>query len=155
MLNEVLIILALSVAGIAVFRRLDIPAVLGYLVVGLLAGEHAFGWIHVTHAIEQIAEIGVVFLLFTIGLEVSVARLVAMRNIVFRIGVVQVIISTLSTIAIGVWLVGLSVDWFVGWLLACCWLGGWVVGWSVGWLVVGRLIVWLVVHYIASNHINL
>ena len=43
MLNEILIILILSVVGIAVFRLLDIPAVLGYLVVGLLAGDRAFG----------------------------------------------------------------------------------------------------------------
>ncbi|MCP4472306.1 MAG: potassium transporter KefB [Gammaproteobacteria bacterium] len=107
MLNEILIILILSVVGIAVFRRLDIPAVLGYLVVGLLAGEHAFGWIHDRHVLEQIAEIGVVFLLFTIGLEVSIPRLIAMRNIVFGIGLVQVIISTLSTMVLGLWM-GLS-----------------------------------------------
>jgi CPA2 family monovalent cation:H+ antiporter-2 len=108
MLNEILIILILSVIGIAVFKRLDIPAVLGYLVVGLFAGEHVFGWITDSHAIEQIAEIGVVFLLFTIGLEVSIPRLIAMRKIVFGIGVVQVIISTLSAMAVGMWLVGLS-----------------------------------------------
>ena len=107
MLNEVLILLFLSVVSVAIFRRIDIPAVLGYLVVGLLAGNHAFGWIHDSHAIEQIAEIGVVFLLFTLGLEVSVPRLIAMRSIVLRIGVTQVLISTLSTILIGIWL-GLS-----------------------------------------------
>jgi CPA2 family monovalent cation:H+ antiporter-2 len=107
MLNEILIILILSVVGIAVFRLLDIPAVLGYLVVGLLAGEHAFGWIHDRHVLEQIAEIGVVFLLFTIGLEVSIPRLIAMRNIVFGIGVAQVIISVLSTMVLGLW-IGLS-----------------------------------------------
>src|SRR5210317_360434 len=101
MLNEILIILALSVVGIAIFKRLDIPAVLGYLVVGLFAGEHAFGLIHDRHAIEQIAEIGVVFLLFAIGLEVSIPRLLAMRNIVFGIGLTQVVISTLSTLVIG------------------------------------------------------
>jgi len=107
MLNEILIILVLSVVGILVFRRLDIPAVLGYLVVGLLAGEHAFDWIHDRHVLEQIAEIGVVFLLFTIGLEVSIPRLIAMRNIVFGIGVVQVIVSVLSTMVLGLWM-GLS-----------------------------------------------
>ncbi len=108
MLNEVLIILILSVIGIAVFGRLNIPSVLGYLVVGLLAGQHAFGWLQNSHAMEQIAEIGVVFLLFTIGLEVSIPRLIAMRNIVFGIGVAQVIISTLSTMAIGMILADMS-----------------------------------------------
>jgi len=107
MLNEVLILLFFSVVSVAVFRRLDIPAVLGYLVVGLLAGDHAFGLIRDSHAIEQIAEIGVVFLLFTLGLEVSIPRLIAMRNIVFGIGTVQVIVSTCSTILLSLWL-GLS-----------------------------------------------
>jgi CPA2 family monovalent cation:H+ antiporter-2 len=107
MLNDILIILILSVMGIAVFKLIDVPAVLGYLVVGLLAGENAFGLIHDSHAIEQIAEIGVVFLLFTIGLEVSIPRLISMRKIVFGIGVAQVFVSTLSTVAVGLWL-GLS-----------------------------------------------
>ena len=107
MLNEVLILLFLSVIGVAVFRRLDFPAVLGYLIVGLLAGQHAFGWIQNSHALEQIAEIGVVFLLFTIGLEVSIPRLISMRGIVFGIGTVQVLVSTISTLALGMWM-GLS-----------------------------------------------
>ncbi|MFT5502305.1 MAG: CPA2 family monovalent cation:H+ antiporter-2 [Gammaproteobacteria bacterium] len=107
MLNEALILLFLSVIAVAIFKRLDFPSVLGYLVVGLLAGKHAFGWIHDSHALEQIAEIGVVFLLFTIGLEVSVPKLIAMRRIVFGIGTAQVLISTLSTIGIGIWM-GLS-----------------------------------------------
>lgn len=107
MLNEVLILLFFSVLGVAIFQRLNFPSVLGYLVVGMLAGEHALGLIQNSHAIEQIAEIGVVFLLFTIGLEVSIPRLISMRRIVFGIGSVQVIVSTLSTIAVGIWL-GLS-----------------------------------------------
>ncbi len=101
MFDDVLILLALSVFSLALFRRLNIPAVLGYLLVGMFAGDHAFGWLHHSHGLEQIAEMGVVFLLFTIGLEVSIPRLIAMRNIVLRIGVVQVVVSTLSTIAVG------------------------------------------------------
>lgn len=107
MLNEVLILLFFSVVSLAIFKRLSFPSVLGYLVVGMLAGEHAFGWIQASHAMEQIAEIGVVFLLFTIGLEVSIPKLVAMRGIVFGIGTVQVVVSTLSTMMIMMWL-GLS-----------------------------------------------
>ncbi len=111
MLNEVLILLFFSVVSLAIFKRLNFPSVLGYLVVGMLAGEHAFGWIHASHALEQIAEIGVVFLLFTIGLEVSIPRLVAMRGIVFGIGTVQVVVSTVSTLIIMVWL---GLPWQVG-----------------------------------------
>jgi len=104
MFNEVITILFFSVVSVALFRRLDFPSVLGYLLVGMLAGGHAFNWIHDSHAIEQIAEIGVVFLLFTIGLEVSIPRLIAMRNIVFGIGSIQVVVSTVSTIALGIWM---------------------------------------------------
>jgi CPA2 family monovalent cation:H+ antiporter-2 len=107
MFDDLLILLALSVVSVALFKRANIPAVLGYLLVGLLAGEHAFGWLQHSHGLEQIAEMGVVFLLFTIGLEVSMARLIAMRNIVLGIGVVQVVASTLSTIALGIYF-GLS-----------------------------------------------
>ena len=107
MLNEILILLFFSVLSVAIFRQLNFPSVLGYLLVGMLAGQHTLGLIHDSHALEQIAEIGVVFLLFTIGLEVSFPRLIAMRSIVFGIGSVQVVVSTLSTIAIGIWL-GLS-----------------------------------------------
>ena len=101
MLNDILLLLILSAVSVAIFRRIDVPAVLGYLVVGLLAGDRALGLIHDSHAIEQIAEIGVVFLLFAIGLEVSIPRLLAMRKIVFGIGLTQVVISTLSTLVIG------------------------------------------------------
>jgi CPA2 family monovalent cation:H+ antiporter-2 len=107
-LNEVLILLFFSVLSVGIFKHLNFPSVLGYLLVGMLAGDNAFGWIQDSHAVEQIAEIGVVFLLFTIGLEVSIPRLIAMRNIVFGIGTIQVIISTVSTVILGMWLVGLS-----------------------------------------------
>lgn len=103
MFDDLLILLVLSVFSIALFRRVNIPTVLGYLLVGLFAGEHAFGWLHHSHGLEQIAEMGLVFLLFTIGLEVSIPRLIAMRNIVFGIGVLQVAVSTLSTIGVGLY----------------------------------------------------
>ena len=80
MFDDVLILLTLSIVGVMLFRRINIPGVLGYLLVGMFAGENAFGWLHHSHALEQIAEIGVVFLLFTIGLEVSIPRLIANRT---------------------------------------------------------------------------
>jgi CPA2 family monovalent cation:H+ antiporter-2 len=103
MFDDLLILLVLSVFSVSLFRRVNIPTVLGYLLVGIFAGEHAFGWLHDSHGLEQIAEMGLVFLLFTIGLEVSIPRLIAMRNIVFGIGVVQVVVSTLSTIGVGLY----------------------------------------------------
>lgn len=103
-LGQILILLFFSVISVAVFKRINLPSVLGYLLVGMLAGQHAFSLIPNSHTIEQIAEIGVVFLLFTIGLEVSLPKLMSMKKIVFGVGLVQVLISTASTLAIGMWL---------------------------------------------------
>ncbi len=109
-LNQVLLLMAFSVVSVAIFRRINLPSVLGYLVVGMLVGQHALAWVPASSAIEQIAEIGVVFLLFTIGLEVSIPRLKSMRGIVFGIGTTQVLVSTLSTLALGL---ALGYDWQV------------------------------------------
>lgn len=103
-LNQVLVLLTFSVISVAIFRRINLPSVLGYLLVGMLAGHHAFNLIPASSAIEQIAEIGVVFLLFTIGLEVSIPRLMSMKGIVFGIGSIQVLVSTISTLLLGLWM---------------------------------------------------
>jgi CPA2 family monovalent cation:H+ antiporter-2 len=100
-LNQVLILLLFSVLSVSLFRRINLPSVLGYLLVGMLAGHHAFDLIPESTTIEQIAEIGVVFLLFTIGLEVSIPKLMSMKSIVFGIGTTQVLVSTLSMIILG------------------------------------------------------
>ena len=118
-LNQVLILLFFSVISVALFRKINLPSVLGYLVVGMLAGHHALNLIPESTAIEKIAEIGVVFLLFTIGLEVSIPRLLSMKNIVFGIGTSQVLVSTLSMIFLGL-LLGYSwqISFAVGGALA-------------------------------------
>jgi len=108
-LNGILILLTLSVAALAVMRRFNLPSILGYLVVGVVAGEHAMGWIPHNHSIDFIAELGVVFLLFTIGLEVSISHLLAMRKTLLGLGGSQVLLSTLSTIVIVQWY-GLSLE---------------------------------------------
>lgn len=107
-LDQILILLGFSVLSVAIFKKLNLPSVLGYLVVGMLAGQHAFSLIPESKAMEHIAEIGVVFLLFTIGLEVSMPKLMSMKKIVFGIGFVQVLVSTVSTIVIGLWM---GLDW--------------------------------------------
>ena len=118
-LNQVLLLLFFSVISVALFRKINLPSVLGYLLVGMLAGHHALDLIPASSAIEQIAEIGVVFLLFTIGLEVSIPKLRSMKGIVFGIGTAQVTVSTLSMIILGL-LMGFSwqVSFAVGGALA-------------------------------------
>lgn len=103
-LNGILVLLALSVIAVATVRRLQLPPILGYLVVGALFGEHAVGWIPGGHEIAFLAELGVVFLLFMIGLEVSMAHLMAMRRVLIGLGGLQVVLSTLSTIVLAMWI---------------------------------------------------
>ncbi|HKL78463.1 MAG TPA: monovalent cation:proton antiporter-2 (CPA2) family protein [Gammaproteobacteria bacterium] len=93
-LEDVLILLTLSVAVVALLRRVHLPPILGYLFVGLLAGPHALGWIHDSEAIHFLGEIGVVFLLFTIGLEFSLPQFLAMRRTVLGLGGAQVVLAT-------------------------------------------------------------
>ena len=108
-LNGILILLLLSVAALAFMRRFNLPSILGYLLVGVVAGEHSLGWIPSGHTIDFLAELGVVFLLFMIGLEVSIPHLMSMRKILLGLGGLQVLLSTISTIIVAQWL-GLSLE---------------------------------------------
>ncbi len=107
-LNDGLTLLGLSVLVVWVLKRIKLPAILGYLFVGILVGPYALAWLPESDSIQMLAEIGVVFLLFMIGLEFSVSRLIAMKTTVFGLGSIQVIISTLSG-GIIAWLTG--IDW--------------------------------------------
>jgi CPA2 family monovalent cation:H+ antiporter-2 len=91
---NLLIILASSLVVIALFRRLRLPPVLGYLCVGLLVGPSAFDWVNESEHLPDVAELGVVFLLFSLGLEFSLSKMIALRQVVFRLGSQQVLVST-------------------------------------------------------------
>lgn len=90
---DILILMALSVVAVATLRRFKLSPILGYLFVGVISGPYALGWLPESDAIHLLAEIGVVFLLFTIGLEFSISQLVAMRAAVLGLGGAQVVIS--------------------------------------------------------------
>ena len=105
-LSQVLILLLASVLVLAVARRIGMPAILGYLVVGIALGPFALAVLPNGAQTQAIAQIGVVFLLFTLGLEFSFPRMVAMRREVFGLGSAQTIVvggaGALATHAIGV-----------------------------------------------------
>ncbi|HTH39967.1 MAG TPA: cation:proton antiporter, partial [Rhodocyclaceae bacterium] len=90
-LSLVLILLASAVLVVVAFRRLNLPPVLGYLLVGAVIGPRALNWVPESEAARHLAEFGVVFLMFTIGLEFSLPRLFAMKRIVFGLGALQVV----------------------------------------------------------------
>ena len=89
-LASVLVLLAASVAAVALCRMLKLPALVGYLVTGLALGPHALGVASNAQETQHLAEFGVVFLMFSIGLEFSLGKLHAMRRIVFGLGGAQV-----------------------------------------------------------------
>src|SRR3979490_2433418 len=92
-LLEILILLTASVCVVAGVRKLKLPAILGYLVVGMLLGPHAFSLAADNETTRLLADFGVVFLVFTLGLEFSLPRLVARRWGVLGGGGAQVLVT--------------------------------------------------------------
>jgi CPA2 family monovalent cation:H+ antiporter-2 len=91
-LSQVLILLLASVLVVALARRIGLPAILGYLIVGIALGPHAFAVVSNGTETQAIAEIGVVFLLFTLGLEFSFPRMLAMKREVMGLGLAQTLV---------------------------------------------------------------
>jgi monovalent cation:H+ antiporter-2, CPA2 family len=96
----VLMLLVTAVMVVVVFRRLNLPPILGYLLVGVLIGPHAIGLASDTPQIKYLAEFGVVFLMFSIGLEFSLPKLSSMRTQVFGIGGTQVALTMLAAVGL-------------------------------------------------------
>ena len=93
-LLQILILLAASVCVVAAVRKMRLPAIVGYLAVGMLLGPHALALAADNATTQLLADFGVVFLVFTLGLEFSLPRLVAMRGEVLGVGGAQVILTT-------------------------------------------------------------
>src|SRR3954471_10098594 len=93
-LLQVLILLAGSLFVVTLLRRLGLPPILGYLVVGMALGPFAFGLVRESSTTSLLSELGVTFLLFTLGLEFSLPRMLAMRREVFGLGAAQVVGTT-------------------------------------------------------------
>ncbi|MCV2351682.1 cation:proton antiporter [Paucibacter sp. Y2R2-4] len=92
-LDLALLYLVAAVLGVVACRSMKLPPMLGYLVVGVLIGPHALGFSADTASIRYLAEFGVVFLMFVIGLEFNLPKLYSMRRLVFGLGAWQVVIT--------------------------------------------------------------
>lgn len=101
-LQDMEILFGLAVVTVILFRRLMFPSIIGFLAAGILAGPHAFALIENTHQVEQMAEIGVVLLLFTIGIELSLKELMRIKHLVLLGGGLQVGGTILVTALIGI-----------------------------------------------------
>jgi monovalent cation:proton antiporter-2 (CPA2) family protein len=95
-LADILVLLAAAVIAVPLFQRLGLGSVLGYLAAGAIVGPWGFGFIDQVEEIRHIAEFGVIFLLFIIGIELKPGRLWAMRRMVFGLGTAQVILTGLA-----------------------------------------------------------
>ena len=102
---QIALFLAAAVVAVPLFRRLRLGAVLGYLAAGMVVGPSGLGLVTDVDRMLQLAEFGVVLLLFVIGLELQPSRLVAMRKVVFGVGLPQVLVST-ALLGLAAWLLG-------------------------------------------------
>ena len=116
---EILAILTCAVFVVWLFRRLKLPAILAYLVAGMIVGQHGLNIANDQVDYDHFAELGIVFLLFTLGLEFSLPRLMAMRHLVVSVGSLQVAISLLVFMVAGVFFgLSFSAAFVVGGILA-------------------------------------
>ncbi|MCK9285067.1 MAG: monovalent cation:proton antiporter-2 (CPA2) family protein [Rhodocyclaceae bacterium] len=110
----VLLLLSSAVLVVAVFRSFNLPPVLGYLLVGAVIGPRALGWLPASETTRHLAEFGVVFLMFTIGLEFSLPRLYAMKRIVFGLGAAQLFGAIAAAMMLAQ---GFGIGWGAGFAL--------------------------------------
>jgi CPA2 family monovalent cation:H+ antiporter-2 len=119
MLKDIVMIFGLAIIVIFICHKLRIPSVVGLLITGVLAGPNGLGLVKGVHNVELLAELGVILLLFTIGIEFSLGRLLQIRKSVLLGGTLQVLLTTLVTMLILLkigWPLGESV--FIGFLIS-------------------------------------
>ncbi|WP_243362782.1 monovalent cation:proton antiporter family protein [Fundidesulfovibrio terrae] len=96
LLPELVVILAMSVAVMFACHKIGLPPIVGFLVAGVICGPGGFGLVKSVHQVEMIAEIGVVFLLFSIGMELSTSELLRLKRPVFLGGSAQVVLTIVA-----------------------------------------------------------
>ena len=119
LLNDIVIIFVLSIAILFICHRLRVPAIVGFFLAGILAGPYGLGLVKAVHEVELLAEVGVVLLLFTIGIELSLEKLLQIKKSVLMGGSIQVLLTFLVTFVIAMQLgqpVGNSI--FIGFLIS-------------------------------------
>ena len=108
-LRELVIVLTATIAIVFVFQKLRLPNIVGFLLAGVIIGPHGFQLIQSVGQVENLAEIGVVLLLFTIGLEFSLETILSVQRRVVWAGLLQVVLTTLVVLAVAR-LLGASVE---------------------------------------------
>jgi CPA2 family monovalent cation:H+ antiporter-2 len=104
---SILLVIGVSIVIVALFTRLRLPAIAGFILTGALIGPYGLGWAGEVDAIKLLAELGVVLLLFSLGVEFSIDRLYQLRHYVLRAGIAQVGLTVLVCV-VGAGLLGYS-----------------------------------------------
>lgn len=102
-INQALVFVGATVLIVPPFHLLGLGSVLGYLIAGIIVGPHALGLIHEAESVLHFAELGVVLLLFIIGLEIQPRKLWSMRRQLVGLGGLQVLLCSLAFMAAGLW----------------------------------------------------
>ncbi len=105
LLRDMLLLIAIAIPAVAGAQRLNIPAIVAFLITGMVIGPHGLGLIARPDEVTVLAEVGVVLLLFEIGLEVSLAQVIRMRSTIVLGGTMQIGITVVAT-----WVIGTLLD---------------------------------------------
>ncbi|HET8563882.1 MAG TPA: cation:proton antiporter, partial [Candidatus Binatia bacterium] len=118
-LTQLLIVLTATIAIVFIFQKLRLPTIVGFLLAGVVIGPHGFGLIRNVGQVELLAEIGLVLLLFTIGIEFSLQAILSAQRRLIQAGLLQVVLTTL-VVAIIARFFGTSIEVgiFYGFLVA-------------------------------------
>ncbi|MFP4369275.1 MAG: cation:proton antiporter, partial [Candidatus Kapaibacterium sp.] len=119
LLTEIVIIFGVSLLVVLIFNKLKLPPIVGFLLTGIIAGPHGFKLVSAIHEVEVLAEIGVILILFSIGIEFSFTKLMRIKKNIFIGGSVQVL-TTIVIVYIVAWQTGFdpNISVFLGFLVA-------------------------------------
>ncbi|NUQ12975.1 MAG: cation:proton antiporter [Gemmatimonadaceae bacterium] len=113
-LRDLVVLVAVAIPAVMLAHRLRIPTLVGFLFTGIVIGPHALGLVGDVHSVTELAEIGSVLLLFAVGLELSLSRIVKMGRYVFQGGTIQMV-GTIAVVAVVALLAGLPGNHAILW----------------------------------------
>ena len=100
-LKDLLVILALIISIIFLAHHLKFPSIIGFLISGVIIGPNALGWVQDPSSVNFLAEIGIVLLLFSIGMDFSIEKLIGLKRLLFLAGGGQVLVTLFVTMVVG------------------------------------------------------
>lgn len=114
-----MIVTAISILVVYLFNKIKIPPLIGFILTGILIGPYGFGLIRLNDDVEMFSELGIVLILFSVGIDFSINKLLSLKKVIFLGGATQVILSILLTMALGIALgYNINTSLFLGFIIA-------------------------------------